>query len=198
MNVASIARATIGVMGSGSEAHEGLAAPLGKLLARLGVNLLTGAGGGVMTSVSRAFVEAKPETGISIGIVPCAGIDKRAESKAGYPNEFVQLPIVTHLPCDGSRGQDDLSRNHINVLSSAAIVALPGGEGTASEVELAMKYRRPIVAFSADTSQVARFPGNVRRLTAIEDVEAFLREILRTTPEQARPELSHPEAGPRL
>ena len=177
--MAAIAEATIGVMGSGSEEHDTLAAQLGKLLARLGVNLLTGAGGGVMTSVSRAFVEAKPERGISIGIVPCAGVDNRAERKAGYPNRYVQLPIVTHLPYSGTRGQDDLSRNHINILSSAAIVALPGGDGTASEVVLALKYRKPIVAFCADTSQVASFPDKVRRLTAIEDVEAFLSEVLR-------------------
>ncbi len=176
--MASVAKVTIGVMGSGSEEHEALAAHVGKLLARLQVNLLTGAGGGVMTSVSRAFVEAKPETGISIGIVPCAGIDHRAERKPGYPNELVQLAIDTHLPYSGSRGKDDLSRNHINVLSSAAIVALPGGDGTVSEVELALKYRKPIVAFCADPSQVASFPTEVRRLTRIGEVEAFLREVL--------------------
>jgi uncharacterized protein (TIGR00725 family) len=166
-------------MGSGSEEHEALAAALGRLLARLGVNLLTGAGGGVMTAVSRAFVEAQPATGISIGIVPCAGLDDRAEPKAGYPNAFVQLPILTHLPYSGPLGRHDLSRNHINVLSSAAIVALPGGDGTVSEVELAVRYGKPVVAFCADPAQVAQFHGSVRRLKAIEEVEAFLREVLR-------------------
>jgi len=174
-----LAKTTVGVMGSGSEEHGLLAVPLGELLARLRVNLLTGAGGGVMTSVSRAFLGANPAEGITMGIVPCAGIDHRAERKPGYPNPFVQLSIVTHLPYSGQRGKDDLSRNHINILSSAAIVALPGGDGTASEVELAMNYRKPIVAFSADPSQVANFHRDVPRVSAISDVEKFLLENLR-------------------
>jgi predicted Rossmann-fold nucleotide-binding protein len=118
----TLGRATVGVMGSGSAEHRELAEPLGQLLARLGVNLLTGAGGGV-----------------------------------------------------SSRGQDDLSRNHINVLSCAAIVALPGAEGTAAEVALAVRYGKPVVIFCEDPSQVATFHGDVARLTEITRVEEFLR-----------------------
>jgi len=171
----SPATVTVGVMGSGSEELDHLATPLGHLLARLGVNLLTGAGGGVMTSVSRAFTTSPRTRGICIGIVPCASIDDRARAKDGYPNPFVELPIFTHLPYSGTRGQDDLSRNHINVLSSDAIVALPGGSGTASEVVLAVKYGKPIVVFTSGEALVSNFDPSVSRVLDIADVEAFLR-----------------------
>jgi uncharacterized protein (TIGR00725 family) len=170
-----LSKTTIGVMGSGSDEHRALAEPLGRLLARLGVNLLTGAGGGVMTSVSRAFTQEPRRAGISIGIVPCASMDSRAVKKSGYPNAFVELPIVTHLPHSGAQGDHDLSRNHINVLSCAAIVALPGGAGAASEVALAERYDKPIVVFATDESTVAHFSKRAPRVSTIEDVEAFLR-----------------------
>ena len=122
-----LAEVTIGVMGSGKDEHCDLAEPLGSLLAELGVNLLTGAGGGVMTSVSRAFVQSpQRRVGICIGIVPCRSEGDRASPRDGYPNEFVELPIMTHLPLSGPHGCEDLSRNHINILSSAGIIALPG------------------------------------------------------------------------
>jgi len=174
------AKATIGVMGSGVDEFDDLARPLGQLLARLQVNLLTGAGGGVMTSVSRAYTEVGRERGVCIGIVPCADIDDRARPRNDYPNPYVELPIFTHLPYSGEQGQHDLSRNHINVLSSTAIVALPGGPGTASEVELAVKYQKPIIAFSPREALVSRFPSTVRRTRQISEVEAFLRGVLST------------------
>ena len=59
-------------MGAGAHAHEDLAVPLGRRLARLGVHLLTGGGTGVMTSVSRAFAEVEDRGGLVIGILPLA------------------------------------------------------------------------------------------------------------------------------
>jgi uncharacterized protein (TIGR00725 family) len=171
----SPAKITIGVIGSGSDELDELAVPLGRLLAKLDVNLLTGAGRGVMTAVSRAFTQAPRRRGICIGIVPCASIDERARGKDGYPNPFVELPILTHLPYSGTLGQHDLSRNHINVLSSDAIIALPGGSGTASEVALAVKYRKPIVVFTTSAALVSNFDPTVPRVLDIADVEAFLR-----------------------
>ena len=169
-------------MGSASDEHDHLAQPLGKLLARLEVNLLTGAGRGVMTSVSRAFTQSERTLGVCIGIVPCADdpnrpkIENRKTRKDGYPNDFVELPINTHLPYSGKKGTHKLSRNHINILSSTAIVALPGGAGTASEVRLAVEYEKPIIAFTSDDSRVAEFPEDVPCVSRIEEVEAFLRK----------------------
>lgn len=57
-------------MGSGHESHESLAIPLGELLAGMGVHLLTGGGGGVMTAVSQAFSCTPGREGQVIGVVP--------------------------------------------------------------------------------------------------------------------------------
>jgi uncharacterized protein (TIGR00725 family) len=168
------ARAIVGVMGSGTEEHEALARPVGLLLAELGVHLLTGGGGGVMRAVSRAFTRARGARGLSIGILPCASPAERAAPRPGYPNEFVELAIQTHLPHSGRLGTDDLSRNHINVLSCAAIVALPGGEGTAAEVSLALRYGRPLLVYVRDPASVAHFPGAAERSNRIDAVRRFL------------------------
>lgn len=167
---------TIGVIGSGIEEHDDLAREVGLLLASLGVNLLTGGGRGVMTSVSRAFTGAPRRRGICIGIIPCRSEAERTTPKDGYPNAFIELPVYTHLPHSGNRGQEDLSRNHIIILSSTAIIALPGSEGTASEMALAIRYGKSVIAFSRDAELMRDLPTSVRRANDISDVEEFLRQ----------------------
>lgn len=131
-----------------------------------------------MTSVSRAFVQAPRARGICIGIIPCLSESERGKPKDGYPNPYVELSIFTHLPYSGSRGKDDLSRNHINVLSSAAVIALPGELGTASEVSLAVDYRKPVIAYSPETRLVDHFVQSVPRATTLREVEEFLARHL--------------------
>jgi uncharacterized protein (TIGR00725 family) len=155
---------------------------VGEALADLGVNLLTGGGRGVMTAVSRAFTQRPRTRGICIGIIPCESEADRVTPKAGYPNEFVELAIYTHLPYSGQQGMHDLSRNHINVLSCVAIIALPGELGTASEVSLAMRYGRPLVAYSPIPAMVQHYPQSVRRVDRIDDVKEFLRTYLSDPP----------------
>jgi uncharacterized protein (TIGR00725 family) len=168
---------TVGVMGSGWNPHDSLARDIGQLLADLEVNLLTGGGGGVMAAVSRAFVQARRGPGVCIGIIPCSEEDP-GTPKDGYPNEFIELPIFTHLPYSGERGQETLSRNHINVLSCAAIVALPGSAGTLAEVSLALRYRKPVIAYFADDSLGNDFPKAIRRAANVDDVRRFLLQCL--------------------
>ena len=160
-----LAATTIGVIGSGTAENDDLARPLGELLAALGVNLLTGGGLGAMAAVCRAYTRAPRTRGISIGVLPCRSESERTRPRDGYPNEFVELAIYTHLPYSGEQGTSDLSRNHIIVLSSAAIVALPGSAGTASEIALARRYDRPVVTLSGPRS--------------MPEVEEFLRGTLR-------------------
>ena len=170
-----VSRVTLAVIGSGASEYDEYARSVGEVIAQSGANLVTGGGRGVMTSVSRAFTQFRGERGICIGIIPCASIDDRVTPKAGYPNEFVELPIYTHLPYSGDLGLDDLSRNHINVLSSVAIIALPGGPGTVAEVDLAMRYRKPILTYSPDARLVEHFPASVPRTADVDDVRAFIR-----------------------
>jgi uncharacterized protein (TIGR00725 family) len=165
----------VGVMGSGSHAHAMRAGPLGRWLASESVHLLTGGGRGVMESVSRAFASVPGRRGISIGILPAPGRDG-GEAPDGYPNPFVELAIPTHLPIRGERGGELLSRNHINVLASNVLIALPGGAGTASEVALASRYGRPLVAFVESRDDIPELPAHTPIAHTLEAVKAFVHE----------------------
>lgn len=166
----------VGVLGSGAEPHAEKAEALGRWLASLPVHLLTGAGAGVMTAVSRAFEAVPGRTGLVVGIVPSG--DDPAVPKPGYPNAYVELAIRTHLPLSGTSGRDTLSRNHINVLTSDVLVALPGGAGTASEVELALRYHRPVCAYLDDPAQIPGLPDTVPVFATLTELQAFVTRHL--------------------
>lgn len=168
----------VGVLGSGKEPHEEEAKPLGEWLAREGVHLLTGGGGGVMEAVSRAFHHVSPRKGLVIGILPGTVTDSEYSPKPGYPNPWVEVPIHTHLPKSGVEGTDPLSRNHLNVLTAEVLVALPGSHGTASEVELALRYGRPLIAYLENREQIPELPDEVEVTSDLEAVKAFVRDRL--------------------
>lgn len=149
----------VGVMGSGVRAHRSLAAPLGRGLARMGVHLLTGGGGGVMASVSRAFAETEGRVGLVVGVLPGCAESAGGAPPPGYPNPWVELAVRTHLDARGAGGASSMSRNHVNVLSSDVVVALSGGDGTASEAALALRYGRPLVLLGAAPRPTPREAG---------------------------------------
>jgi predicted Rossmann-fold nucleotide-binding protein len=174
-------RRVVTVIGSGKSADP-CCAEVGRLIATLGFDLLTGAGRGVMEAVSRAFYETSPREGVVIGIVPAEvhgieRLERRApgdvvyEPPPGYPNEWVELAIYTHLPDSGTEGTLRSSRNHINVLTADAIVALPGGEGTESEAWLALQYGVSIVAYGDYRDGL---PHGIARARSLADVRQFL------------------------
>ena len=163
----------MGVMGSGSAPHAARAARLGTWLAEQGFHLLTGGGPGVMSSVSEAFWGVSGRRGLVIGIVPCVEGDP-GRPRSGYPNRWVEVPIVTHLPLSGEDGTEQMSRNHINVLSSDVVVALPGGSGTCSEVELAVTYGRPVIAWVSGSDEIPDLPPGVPRAEDFDQVAQFV------------------------
>lgn len=178
-------RHVVAVIGSGRTADPNCEA-VGRLVASLGCDLLTGGGRGVMEAVSKAFFETAPRRGLAIGIIPghvrpMEAVERRDRTPvefdlpAGYPNEWVELAIYTHLPDSGNEGTLRSSRNHINVLTADAIVALPGREGTASEIWLAIKYRVPVIAIGDHHEPI---PHGVPVAKSIDDVETFLRRQL--------------------
>jgi predicted Rossmann-fold nucleotide-binding protein len=166
------------VIGSGSEPHAGRAEPLGEWLAGQGVHLLTGGGGGVMESVSRAFCRIPGRKGLVIGIIPGGAAGGRIEPDAGYPSRWVEVPIFTHLPLRGPRGAEPMSRNHINVLSADVIVALPGSSGTASEAALALRYGRPLIAYLDGPEEIEGLPDVVTVEPDFEAVKRFVRSFI--------------------
>lgn len=133
------------VIGSGDAGHgnPALAEAVGRLIAALGCHLLTGGGRGVMTDACRGFAAVPDRAGLSLGIIPRSAEDEAP--KDGYPNPWVEVPILTHLAGRlGPDGED--SRNAINILTATRIVALPGGAGTRAEIRLALRHGKPILA----------------------------------------------------
>ncbi len=166
-------------MGSGTHPHPDRSIPLGTWLATLPVHLLTGGGAGVMEAVSRAFSEVSGRQGLVIGILPGGGGESGGEpGLSAYPNPWVELPLSTHLPLTGRHGAEPMSRNHINVLSSRLVIALPGSLGTATEVRLALHYGRPLVAFVADRADIPGLPPEVQVESDLAGVQAFVLQHL--------------------
>jgi uncharacterized protein (TIGR00725 family) len=163
-------------MGSGVKEHRELAEPLGAWIAARGYHLLTGGGGGVMAAVTRAFHGVPGRRGLAVGILPGEADATGYRPRPGYPNPWVELAIYTHLPLSGERGTEPMSRNHINVLSASAVIALPGGAGTRSEVELALRYRRPLIAFLGEAGHIDGLPGAIPRARTLAEVERFIVE----------------------
>jgi len=138
------------------------------------------------SSGARFRRDRAPRRGIVIGIVPAEvhglrqleernAADVRYEQPPGYPNEWVELVIYTHLPDTGPDGTRRSSRNHLNVLSADAIVALPGREGTDSEIWLATQYRVPVIAFG-DHGPAA--PHGIPVAPTIDAVRHFLTQSI--------------------
>lgn len=171
----------VGVLGSGTDPSESQAGELGIWLGTLGVHLLTGGGGGVMESVSRGFCSVQGRKGLSIGIIPArrdAGTGDYLGPKEGYPNPYVELPVQTHLHLSGNQGLDDLSRNHINILSSNLLIALAGGAGTSSEARLAVEvYHKPLIAYVDGRWKI---PGLPERITVEPDFSRVKEFVLKT------------------
>jgi len=127
-----------------------------------------------MAAVSEAFASVPDRAGLVLGVLPCRE-DDPACAPPGYPNPWVEVAVATHLPHSGARGTGPTSRNHVNVLSSDALVVLPGGEGTLSEVRLALRYGRPVVAWLEGPDELPGLPEGVPRAGSLEAVERFLR-----------------------
>ena len=175
-------RRVVAVIGSGTIADPACD-EVGRLIATLGFDLLTGGGSGVMAAVSRAFFQTPSRQGVVIGVVPAAvssldaleahePSDVEYAPPSGYPNDWVEIAIYTHLPATGTEGRHRMSRNHINVLSADAIVALPGQEGTQAEMWLATQYGVPIVAYG---DHDAGLEPSIPRARSLEELSSFLR-----------------------
>lgn len=165
----------VGVMGSGSS-EPPLAEPLGAALAALDVHLLTGGGRGAMAAVSRGFASVQDRRGRILGVLP--GVGEPPRPRDGYPNPWVEIPIRTHLPLSGEQGEDPMSRNSINALTSDVLIALPGGPGTASEVRLAVRFRKPIAALVDARKDIPGLPAEVPVVGSVRAAVEFVEEAL--------------------
>ena len=170
-----IRRNVITVIGSSAaelpESQQPLPYCVGKWIAEAQCHLLTGGGPGVMAVAGKGFCSVSSRAGVSIGVIPDGKL-------AGtYPNSWIELPIFTHLKGENPKGTD--SRNHINVRSSHAMVAFPGGEGTRAEVELAVTRGAscPIVACLSEQEMIGGLGTEALRnlgVPVVRDLDAII------------------------
>ncbi len=167
----------IGVMGSHEKSWEEYAFPVGKLIANRGCNLLTGAGSGVMTAVAKGFTDVEDRKGVAIGILPAVDYKGQKLDKEEYPNPYIEVPMITPLSAKAQNDAMPFSRNLVNVMTSRALVILPGSHGTRNEVSLALMYNKPIVMFGPEDAFI-KFPEDPLRAETINHVEQFLDDVL--------------------
>lgn len=103
---------------------------LGAGLAELSVALVCGGLGGSMAAVCEGYREA--DGPLAIGILP--GSDRAAA------NPHVDVAVATGI---------GHARNALVAMNGDAVVALPGGPGTLSEVGLSRIFDKPVVAVDA-------------------------------------------------
>lgn len=169
-------RPIIGVMGSHEQEWEEFADPVGDLIARRGYHLLTGAGDGIMAVVARAFTHVKDRKGMSLGIVPTLRSDQSFVPYEGYPNPYIEIPIVTPLDKRALSDSMPYSRNVVNIMTSNALIILPGSHGTKNEVSLGLQYNKPMIMFGPDEA-FAGFPEEPLRADNIKHVSQFLDDV---------------------
>jgi uncharacterized protein (TIGR00725 family) len=158
-------RTIVGVMGSGEDGDDALLAlarELGAAIAGEGWVLLNGGrDSGVMDASAQG---ASLAGGLVVGALP--------DDDTDAASRHLDIAILT--------GLGD-ARNAVNVLSSDVVIALRGGAGTLSEVALALKAGRPVIALDFDPGTgFAAFAatGRLQRATSVADAIALTRSAL--------------------
>ena len=117
----------LAVVGAGNadEPLAALAERVGEEIAESGATLVCGGLGGVMEAACRGV---RSRGGLAVGIIP--------STNPADANDYVDVVISSGL---GN------ARNALVVGSADAVIALPGGYGTISEVALALKMGKNVV-----------------------------------------------------
>lgn len=142
----------VAVCGAGAADEElaQTARDVGRLLAESGAVLICGGLGGIMEAAAQG---AKFAHGVTIGLLP--------GNRSQDANPFIDFALATGL---------SHARNALITRAAHAIIALPGGPGTLSEVALGLKMGRTVVGLNAWHDITGVIPAH----TPIEAVEAAL------------------------
>lgn len=148
----------IGVIGAGScpGGIEELAREVGREIAHSGGIVVCGGLGGVMAAAARGAREAGGRT---IGILPGPSIHEA--------NAYIDFPIATNM---------GHARNAIIVQTAEAFIAVAGGYGTLSEIALALKIGKGVVALRCEFA----IPG-VRSVDGAKEAVREALTIIRTS-----------------
>jgi len=125
---------------------------LGEKISKEGWLLINGGLNGVMEASAKG---ASKNMGEVIGILPT--------SSKRDANDYITTPIVTNM---------GHARNVIIVQSADACVAVGGGEGTLSEIAIALKEGKPVV--SLDSWNI---PG-VHKVDSVDEAIALVKKNL--------------------
>lgn len=153
-------RPVVGVMGGhvSDRRAEALAEELGRRIGEAGWFLLNGGRDqGVMAAAARG---CRAGGGFSVGIHPGG-----SETDDVAPD--LDLVIRTGM---------GYGRNHINILSSDVVVALPGGPGTLNEVAYARIHDKPTILLGFDDKDW--FQDRVQRADDVDDAMERIRKAL--------------------
>ncbi len=153
----------IAIIGSAEKVSpevEQMAEEIGRGIARSGAVLISGGRKGVMEASCRG---AKKENGLVVGILP------KTNDQA---NQFVDICIVTDM------GD---ARNVLNVNSADAVISVCGGAGTLSEIALALKAGKRVVAMRLSGGVSSMMAGKTidgKIIISAESVKEALRIVL--------------------
>jgi uncharacterized protein (TIGR00725 family) len=168
----------IGIMGSGQEPWDAYSKPISEWIARQGYHLLTGGGGGVMAAASEAFCQIEPRRGLCMGVAPTIPDTERGfVLKQGYPNPWVELCIQSPLSVFDGTDPNAVTRNHINILTSDVIITLPGNKGTRNEIDLALRFNKPIISYGP-MDELSNFPAGIIKTDQIDTVQKFVNQTI--------------------
>ena len=142
----------VSVIGSGAE-WEDAAEEVGRLLAERGCTVVTGGLDGVMAAAHRG---AKTAEGATIAILPGEG---RAAA-----NPWADHVVVTGI---------GHARNLAVAASGDAVIAIGGSYGTITEMALALRLGRTVVALAGAPA----VEGTQRAVSPAEAVELALRDL---------------------
>jgi uncharacterized protein (TIGR00725 family) len=132
---------------------EELAHKVGKLVAEVGAVLVCGGLGGAMESSSRG---AKEAGGTTIGILP--GKDK------ADANPHIDIALPSSI---------GYARNAMVACSADIIIALPGSDGTSSEISYGIVYKRPIIDLGGWNRE------GMIKVKDVEDAKVKIRELIK-------------------
>lgn len=120
-------RLPVGVIGprAASPVQETTAGSLGRRLAEIGLTVICGGRGGVMSAVARG---ARAAGGLTIGILP--------ETDWRTANEDIVVPLATGL---------NEARNVVIARAAVALIAVGGSPGTLTEIAFGLHFGRPVI-----------------------------------------------------
>lgn len=150
----------IAVIGSAEKISgevEQMAEEVGRGVAKRGAVLISGGRGGVMEASCRG---AKKEGGLVVGILPMS---------RDQANSYVDVAIVT--------GMGD-ARNVLNVNSADVVISICGEAGTLSEVGLALKAGKKVIALRNSGGVSSLLAGRIiggKTVIPAESVDEALR-----------------------